>query len=78
MPSSARAGKVVGWFGRLAEQKQWLTEFDRVAVADQNLLDDAIGIRFDFVEQFHRFDDADGLAFFGRVAGRCECLCGRS
>src|SRR4249920_708731 len=41
----------------LSDYEQWLAVFDRLAVFDQDFLDDATLVSFDFVQQFHRFDD---------------------
>ena len=48
----------------LAYHKQRLAEFDRLAVLDQNFLDDAGRVCIDFIQQFHCFDNAQLIAFF--------------
>ena len=53
------------FFGRISEQ--FLPVLDRLAVAAQ-LLDDLSGhVRFDLVQQLHRFNDAQHLPHFHRV-----------
>ncbi len=47
----------------LADDEQGLAIFHGLAVFDQDLLDRAGGIRINLVEQLHRFDDAQGIAF---------------
>src|SRR3990167_658314 len=50
------------------DEEQGLAVLDRLAVLDQDRLDDARGVGFDLVHQLHRFDDADGLALLHRLA----------
>ncbi len=45
-----------------------LVVFHRRGVFHQHFHDFAFDVRFDLVEQFHGFDDTDGLADFYRVA----------
>src|SRR5690606_9576347 len=52
----------------LANNKQGLTVFDRLAVLDQDFLDDARLVGLDFVQQFHGFNNAEGLAFLDGLA----------
>src|SRR5574343_1149356 len=48
--------------GCSADHEQRFAEFDRLAVIDEDGLDDARGIGFDFVEQLHGLDDAQRVA----------------
>lgn len=45
-----------------AYDEQGLAVFDRLTVFDQNRTDHAVEVGFDFIEQFHRFDNAHRLA----------------
>src|SRR3954468_25084638 len=49
------------------KQKQRLPVLDRLTVLDQDLLDHAVGVRLDLVQELHRFDNADRLAGFHRL-----------
>lgn len=42
----------------LTDHEQWLAVFDRLAIVDEDGLDGAAGLGFDFVEQFHRLNNA--------------------
>jgi len=57
----------------LADQEQRLAVFDRLAVFHQNLLDHAGFVGVDFIEQFHGFDDAQGVAFLDFRADFDKC-----
>src|SRR5206468_10246832 len=46
-----------------ADYEQRLTELDGLAVLHQDLGDGAGHVGIDFVEELHRFDDAQGIAF---------------
>src|SRR5574343_1219792 len=48
--------------GYSADHEQRFAEFDRLAVIDEDSLDDARGVGFDFVEQLHGLDDAQRVA----------------
>src|SRR5574343_877636 len=54
--------------GCSADHEQRFAKFDRLAVIDQDGLDDAGSVGFDFVEQLHRFDDAQGVALLDGLA----------
>eukprot|EP01041_Mallomonas_annulata_P030831 gene30831-53045_t len=47
-----------------SSEKKSRAELDRLAVFHQDLGHDAGHVRVDFVKQLHRFDDAQGVAFF--------------
>src|SRR5512145_2109144 len=51
-----------------ANHEQRFTKFDRLAILKQDSLDHAGGIGFDFVEQLHRFDDAQRVALLDALA----------
>ena len=53
----------VSHFAKLTNNEQGLAEFDRLPVFDQNLTYRAAGVSVDFIQQFHGFDDAQGVAF---------------
>ena len=57
----------------LADDKQRLAKLDRLAVFDQDFLDDAGSVSIDFVQEFHRFDNAQGVALFDDRANFNEC-----
>ena len=42
----------------LFNDEQRLAVLHRLPVLDQNLLNDATDLGFNFIQQFHRFDDA--------------------
>src|SRR6185503_19562582 len=50
------------------DREQPLAVLHRLAVLDVDLHDLAIELRVDLVHQLHRFDDAEHLSFFYRVA----------
>ncbi len=52
----------------LADDEQRLTKLDGLAVLDQNRLDHASLVRLDLVQQFHRLNDAQGIAFAHALA----------
>ena len=58
----------VSHFAKLTNNEQGLAELDRLPVFDQNLTYGAAGISVDFIEQFHGFDDAQGVAFLDHRA----------
>lgn len=64
-------------FAKLTNNEQGLAEFDRLPVFDQNLTYGATGISVDFIEQFHGFDDAQGVAFLDHRAYLDEGRCAR-
>src|SRR5689334_4238468 len=49
------------------EHEQRLPVLHRLAVLDEDLLDHAVAVGLDLVEELHRFDDADGLAGLHRL-----------
>src|SRR5919109_1417654 len=44
------------------DPEEHLTEFHRLTILHRDLPDDAGELRFDFIHDFHRLDDADGLS----------------
>src|SRR5574343_209151 len=54
--------------GCSADHEQRFAEFDRLAVFDEDGLDDTGGIGFDFVQQLHGLDDAQGFALLDALA----------
>src|SRR5690606_30438032 len=59
---------------RSFDHEQGLAELDRLAILDQDRLDAARLVRFDLVEQLHRLDDAERVAFGDGVAHLDEGL----
>src|SRR5450830_213099 len=51
-----------------AQNKQRLAELDRLTIFDQDLLDHATLVGIDFVEQFHRFNNAERCAILDFAA----------
>ena len=47
----------------LFDDEQRLAIFNRLAVVDENLRDGAADFRLDFIQQFHRLDDAERVAW---------------
>src|SRR5947207_1269927 len=60
------------------DDEKRLTEFDRLAVLDQDLRDAAGLVGLDLVHDLHGFDDADGLAFLDLRADLDERLGARA
>src|SRR4028119_1715769 len=58
----------------LLDDHQRLIEFDRLAVADEDLSDGPGARGGDRIHHLHRFDDHQGVAFAHLLAGRDERL----
>jgi len=56
------------------DDKQRLAEFDGLAIFGDDGFDRAARVRFDFVHQLHRLDDAKNIALLHRVADFHEWL----
>src|SRR6476661_10715281 len=66
--SNSLSGLRAGTRRRLSDHEQGLPEFDRLSVFSEHRLDDPARVRFDFVHQLHRFDDAECVALCDGVA----------
>jgi hypothetical protein len=60
------------------DDEKWLAVLYGLPVFAQDPRYDAAFVRFDLIENFHGFDDADGVAFFDRFAGLDKRLRRRS
>ncbi len=67
---AARSGRVSvpGTARALADDDKGLTVFDRLAIFDEDRLDDACLVRFDLVHELHRLDNAQGVSGLNRIA----------
>ena len=52
----------------LLDDEQWLAVFNRLTIGNQDFFHHTGTVGFDFIHQFHRFDDAQGIAHFNRLA----------
>ena len=57
--------------------KQWLAIFDFLFIADQYCFDFTVKITFNFVHQFHSFQNTYSLAGFDSVTDFYEGFCFR-